>query len=191
MQKMGGARKAYLSLDTRVLMTDGEFLIPTYAEMGPGYVVVLSRMVLQELDRQKNGRNAETAPFAREAARRIEELMTKSGRVGESSWRLRRHSVPLLDLESCGADANRDTDAAIIDLVVKYAGNRETNGQLVVASRDRIQRIRGIAAGLATLDPDEIARGKSVRTAPFVPVVIRGSNCGGRSEARGELQTGL
>ena len=49
--------REYLFLDTSALMQGGQSLVPAYDQMRPGCVVVLSGMVLQELDRQKSGRH--------------------------------------------------------------------------------------------------------------------------------------
>jgi len=180
--------REYVFLDTSALMQGGQSLVPAYDQMRPGCVVVLSGMVMQELDRQKSGRHAETSPFAREAARQIEDLLSGSKRIGESMWRLGQHSTLQLDLSSWGADAEGDPDAAIIKLAADFADKHKSSGQVVLISRDRIPRIRGMAAGLATLDPHELrARVKAPEPA-IVPEMRTRGNGGAKVEAFGGLR---
>ncbi len=85
-----------LVLDTSAIINNGEFLLTEYDRMKPECVVVLSGLVLNELDRQKTSRNVNTARFAREAARRIEDLLMKNERIGSASWDLGERSLLLL-----------------------------------------------------------------------------------------------
>ncbi len=90
----------YLVLDTSVIINDGHLLLTKYDRMKPECVVVLSGLVLNELDRRKTSRHVNTACFAREAARRIEDLLMKNERISSASWNLGERSLLLIDLNN-------------------------------------------------------------------------------------------
>jgi len=181
--------KEYLFLDTSALSKGGQSLIPGYDQMRPGCVVVLSGMVLKELDLQKSRRDADSSRFARETARQIEGLLRCSQRAGDSQWKLGKCSSLKLDLSSWSAGADGDQDAAIIKQAAKFAEKHKNHGEVVLVSRDRIQRIRAMAAGLTTLDPDNLAEG-CMEAEPAVgePIWSRGN--GRASVEFASVQTG-
>ena len=146
----------YLVLDTSAITNDGHLLLTKYDRMKPECVVVLSGLVLNELDRRKTSRNVNKARFAREAARRIEDLLMKNERISSSYWNLGERSLLLLDFNKWTFDRERDWDAAIIEQAGKYVEECGEDEDVILVSRDCIQRIRVMAAGLETLDPMEI-----------------------------------
>jgi predicted ribonuclease YlaK len=160
--------REHLFLDTSALMRGGESLLPGYDQIRPGCVVVLSGMVLRELDRHKNGCQAEDSHFTREAARQIEELQAESECTGASTWKLSGCSPLELDLSSWRREVGDDADTAIIKLASEFAERHKSDDRAMLVSRARILWIRAMAAGLATLDPDEP---KEV-SVPFEPTMV-------------------
>jgi hypothetical protein len=103
-------------------------------------------------------------------------------------WRLGKYSTLQLDRSSWGADAEGDPDAGIIKLAAEFADKHKSSGQVVLMRRDRIQAIRGVASGLATLDPHELrARVKAPEPA-IVPEMRTRGNGGAKMEAVGGLR---
>ena len=160
--------KEYLFLDTSALSKGGQSLIPGYDQMRPGCVVVLSGMVLKELDLQKSRRDADSSRFARETARQIEGLLRCSQRAGDSQWKLGKCSSLKLDLSSWSAGADGDQDAAIIKQAAKFAEKHKNHGEVVLVSRDRIQRIRAMAANSLAASTNRPAMKTDSATFPYL-----------------------
>ncbi len=80
----------------------------------------------------------------------------KNERISSTSWNLGERSLLLLDFSKWTFARDWDWDAAIIEQAEKYIEECGEDEDVILVSRDCIQRIRVMAAGLETLDTKEM-----------------------------------